>query len=50
MIWIETPTGIRVQQWRDVEITSHGFIQLRFSLDSDPLLVSTQGLFYFTEI
>uniref|UniRef100_A0A1B6KU32 TEP1-F n=1 Tax=Graphocephala atropunctata TaxID=36148 RepID=A0A1B6KU32_9HEMI len=37
-IWVETPSGIRVQQWRDVDVTNLGLVQLQFTLDKEPLL------------
>ncbi|KAG8338333.1 endopeptidase inhibitor activity protein [Homalodisca vitripennis] len=37
-IWIETPSGVQVQQWREVKVNQLGLIQQQFTLDKEPLL------------
>ncbi|XP_054279144.1 murinoglobulin-1-like [Macrosteles quadrilineatus] len=37
-IWIESPSGVRVEQWSQVEVIQHGLVQLQFTLDKEPFL------------
>lgn len=38
-------TGVRVQQWSDVNVVKHGLVQLQFALDKEPFLVSLEYVF-----